>query len=57
MKKKTLTLKEYEFLQYKDKNSKHYIDEKTFNQLEKFVLENENEYLKLTYKKGVLERI
>jgi len=47
-----MILREYEFLQYKYESEKNYINEKTFNQLENFVLANENEYLKLTSKKG-----
>lgn len=55
---KQLTLKEYEFLQTKDKNlsneKAHYIEKKIFEELEIFVLQNEETatYLKLTTKKG-----
>jgi len=55
---KQITIKEYEFLQTKDENlvydKAHYIEEKIFLELEKFVLENEETaiYLKLTSKKG-----
>ena len=54
---KKLTLKEYDFLQYKDKNpinqKAHFIDEKVFLELEKFVLANQEStnYLKLTLRK------
>ena len=48
-----MILKEFEFLQCKDKTKEHFIEEKTFEVLEKFVLENETEqYLKITTKKG-----
>ncbi len=53
-----ITLKEYEFLYFKEgeiSNTKaHYIEEKNFLELEKFVLANEesNHYLKLSSKKG-----
>jgi len=47
-----MIIKEFEFLQYKDKNQKNYIKKSTFEELEKFVLENELNYLKLTMKKG-----
>jgi len=53
-----ITLKEYEFLYFKVgeiSNAKaHYIEEKNFLELEKFVLANEesNHYLKLSSKKG-----
>ena len=55
---KLIILKEYEFLQYRDETSSyekaHYIEEKTFLELEKFVLANEETapYLKLTSKKN-----
>ena len=49
----TITLKEYEFLQTKYPEHKNYVDEKTFEVLESFVLKEEQaEYLKLTSKKG-----
>ncbi len=49
----TITLKEYEFLQTKYPEHKNYVDEKTFEALESFVLKEERaEYLKLTSKKG-----
>ncbi len=48
-----MTIKEFEFLQYKDKTQKHFIEEETFGAIEKFVLENETmQYLKITTKKG-----
>jgi 5-methylcytosine-specific restriction enzyme subunit McrC len=53
-----ITLKEYEFLQYKERETRnekaHFIHEKSFLELEKFVLQNEetSQYLKLTSKKG-----
>jgi len=48
-----MIIKEFEFLQYKDKTKEHFIEEKTFETLEKFVLENETmQYLKITTKKG-----
>jgi 5-methylcytosine-specific restriction enzyme subunit McrC len=48
-----MILKEFEFLQYKDKTKKYFIEEKTFETLEKFVLENETmQYLKIITKKG-----
>ena len=55
---KQITLKEYEFLQFKDENSTnekaHYINKPIFTELENFVLQNEDTaiYLKLTTKKG-----
>lgn len=55
---KEITLKEYEFLQSKDENSTyekaHYLNNKTFLELENFALQNEetSQYLKLTTKKG-----
>jgi len=51
---KQLTLKEYEFLQTKDETHKNYINSKIFEELENFVLQNEETatYLKLTTKKG-----
>jgi len=46
-------LKEYQFLQYKKEDEQHYINEKSFLELEKFILENESTpYLKITTKKG-----
>jgi len=52
--KKQITLKEYNFIFIgeKDEGNNKAVKPKVFNQLEKFVLENENEYLKLTSKKG-----
>ena len=49
-----MIIKEFEYLQYRDKNQLHYIEEKTFEVLEKFILENEEtaQYLKITTKKG-----
>jgi len=53
-----ITLKEYEFLYFKEIESEnkkaHFINEKSFLELEKFVLANEEStpYLKLTSKKG-----
>jgi len=49
-----MIIKEFESLQYRDKTKKHYVEEKTFEALEKFVLENEEtaQYLKITTKKG-----
>lgn len=55
---KQLSIKEYDFLQTKDKNptndKAHFISEKSFLELETFVLESEESanYLKLTTKKG-----
>ncbi len=51
---KTVVLREFEFLQYKDEKKENYIKEDNFNAIEKFVLENEQsaEYLKITSKKG-----
>lgn len=49
-----MTLKEFESLQCKRRESKHYIDEVAFDAIERFVLENEDkaQYLKITTKKG-----
>ncbi|MCD6433800.1 MAG: McrC family protein [Sulfurimonas sp.] len=52
-----IILKEYEFLQTKDINQSnekaHYMEEKSFLELEKFILENETTpYLKIISKKG-----
>jgi len=47
-----MIIKEFEFLQYKDDIHENYIEKSTFEELEKFVLENELSYLKLTIKKG-----
>jgi len=48
-----MIIKEFEFLQYKDKTKEHFIEEKTFEAVEKFVLENETmQYLKITTRKG-----
>ena len=51
---KQIELKEYEFLQTKDKTQKYYINEKSFLYIENFVLGNEEsaQYLKITTKKG-----
>jgi len=49
---KTKIIKEFGFLQYKDNTYNNYIEKSTFEELEKFVLENELNYLKLTMKKG-----
>ena len=44
---------EYQFLQTKDENKRGYIDKKTFNELETFILDNEDvaQYLKITRKR------
>jgi 5-methylcytosine-specific restriction enzyme subunit McrC len=48
-----MILKEYEFIQYRDENKKNFIKKATFEELEKFILENETaNYLKITMKKG-----
>ncbi|HUH41818.1 MAG TPA: McrC family protein [Sulfurimonas sp.] len=49
-----MIIKEFEYLQYRDKSKPHHIEEKTFEAIEKFVLENEKsaQYLKITTKKG-----
>jgi len=49
-----MILKEFDFLQYKDKSKPFYIEEKTFDAIEKFVLDNEEtaQYLKITTKKA-----
>lgn len=49
-----MILKEFEYLQYKDRSKPHYIEEKVFEAIEKFVLDNEEtaQYLKITTKKG-----
>lgn len=49
-----MTIKEFEYLQYKREDEKNYIKFDTFEALEKFVLENEEtaQYLKITTKKG-----
>ncbi len=51
---KQIVLKEFEFLQFKDKTKPSFIQEKTFEDVEKFVLDNEEtgQYLKITTKKG-----
>jgi len=51
---KQIVLKEFEFLQYKNKEeANNYIEKTIFETIEKFVLENETEqYLKITTKKG-----
>ena len=51
--RKTITLKEYEFLQCENEKENNYINKRTFNALEQFVLKNETtQYLKITTKKG-----
>jgi len=49
-----MIIKEFEYLQYKEEAKPHYIEETTFEALERFVLENEEtaQYLKVTMKKG-----
>ncbi len=49
-----MILKEFEFLQYKNENQKNFIKKSAFEELEKFILENESSanYLKITMKKG-----
>lgn len=49
-----MIIKEFEYLQYRDKSKPHYIEEKTFEDIEKFVLQNETsaQYLKIATKKG-----
>lgn len=49
-----MTIKEYEFLQYRDATKENFVKEDTFNDLEKFVLDNDEtaQYLKITTKKG-----
>lgn len=49
-----MTIKEFDYLQCRDKSKPHYIEEKTFEAIEGFVLENEEsaQYLKITTKKG-----
>lgn len=49
-----MIIKEFEYLQCRDKSKPHYIEEKTFEAIEKFVLENEDsaQYLKIATKKG-----
>jgi len=49
-----MIIKEYEYLQYKDDTKEHYIEEKVFTSIEKFILENEAtaQFLKITSKKG-----
>lgn len=49
-----MIIKEFEYLQYRDKSKPHYIEEKTFEAIEKFVLQNEAsaQYLKIATKKG-----
>lgn len=49
-----MVIREYDFLQYKDeKKPENYISEKTFLQLEKFILDNDEvaQYLKITTKR------
>lgn len=50
---KTIIITEYQFLQTKDKNGIGYINEKTFIELENFILKNESiaQYLKITMKR------
>lgn len=51
--RKTITLKEYEFLQCENEKENNYVNKKAFNALEQFVLKNETtQYLKITTKKG-----
>lgn len=49
-----MIIKEFEYLQCRDKSKPHYIEEKTFEAIEKFVLQNEAsaQYLKIATKKG-----
>ncbi len=49
-----MIIKEFEYLQCRDKSKPHYIEEKTFEVIEKFVLQNEEsaQYLKIATKKG-----
>lgn len=49
-----MIIKEFEYLQCRDKSKPHYIEEKTFEALERFVLGNDQtlSYLKITTKKG-----
>jgi len=49
-----VTLKEYDFLQYRYPEDKFYIEERVFEEIERFVLENEEttQYLKITTKRG-----
>ena len=50
---KQIVLKEFEFLQCRNKEEKNFIEETSFESIEKFILENETEqYLKITTKKG-----
>lgn len=52
-KMKTITIKEFEYLQCRNKNEKNYISENIFKTLENFALKNESyNYLKPIYKKG-----
>ena len=48
-----MIIREFDFLQYKDKKSRNYITEKTFLEIEKFILDNEEtaQYLKITTKR------
>lgn len=48
-----MIIREFDFLQYKDKQFKNYISEKTFLEIEKFILDNEEtaQYLKITTKR------
>lgn len=49
-----MILKEFEFLQSKHPDEKHYVDTKAFEAIERFILENEEkaQYLKITTKRG-----
>ncbi len=49
-----MILKEYQFLQYKYEEKENYVNPKTFEELERFVLDNEEtaQYLKISTKKG-----
>lgn len=51
---KNMILKEFEFLQYEKEDEKNYINEKAFESIENFVLENLEtaQYLKIATKKG-----
>ena len=47
-----ITIKEYEFLQTKYEIEKNFISELSFNSIEKFILDSDIQYLKITTKKG-----
>ena len=48
-----MIIKEFEFLQCRNKDKENFIEETSFESIEKFILENETEqYLKITTKKG-----